>query len=78
MRGVLLSRTAQSQHRPAWTAFNQRTRKSPGAVGIWHETYEISRAETVYVDMPPLGLAASTAAQQVTGRLDRARQRLAI
>lgn len=66
-----------SKHRPAWTAFNQRARKTPGAVGVWHETYQIGRAETLYIDMPPIGLAANTAAQQVTSRRDNARQRLA-
>ena len=64
-------------HRPAWTAFNQRARRSPRSVGIWHETYEVARAESVYVDIPPMGLAAATGARQVTDRLDRAHDRLA-
>ncbi|SDC55697.1 protein of unknown function [Geodermatophilus telluris] len=64
-------------HRPAWTAFNQRARRVPGAVGVWHETYQVARAETVYVDMPPTGLAAATTARPVGGRLDRAADRLA-
>ncbi len=66
-----------SKHRPAWTAFNKRARKLPGAVGIWHETYQIARAESMYVDMPPTGLAAATSAVPVSGRLDRASARLA-
>jgi hypothetical protein len=49
----------------------------PGAVGIWHETYEVAPAESVYVDLPVQGLAAATEARQVTGRLDRAAARLA-
>ena len=64
-------------HRPAWTAFNRRARRVPGAVGIWHETYEVARAESVYVDLPTLGLAAATATRPVTERLDRAAARLA-
>lgn len=68
---------SDAAHRPAWTAFNQRARRTPGVVGIWHETYRIAQAESVYVDMPPTGLAAATTARPVTGRLDRARQRLA-
>jgi hypothetical protein len=64
-------------HRPAWTAFNRRARRVPGAVGIWHETYEVARAESVYVDLPTQGLAAATAPRPVTGRLDRAAARLA-
>jgi hypothetical protein len=64
-------------HRPAWSAFNKRARKLPGAVGIWHETYQISKAESVYVDMPPTGLAAATTSVPITKRLDRAPARLA-
>src|SRR3954454_8137572 len=47
-------------HRPAWTAFNRRARMSSGVVGIWHETYEIARAESVYVGTPTMGLAKAT------------------
>lgn len=66
-----------AEHRPAWTAFNQRARRTPGVVGIWHETYQIARAESVYGDVPLMGLAAATTAVPITGRLDRARARLA-
>lgn len=66
-----------SRHRPAWTAFNARARRSPGAVGIWHETYQVSAAETMYVDTPVMGLAAATGSQAVGSRSDRAVQRLA-
>lgn len=68
---------SDARHRPAWTAFNQRARKSPGVVGIWHETFQIAKAESMYVDLPLMGLAAATTALPVTGRLDRARSRLA-
>jgi Domain of unknown function (DUF4188) len=44
-------------HRPAWAAFNRRARKAPGTVGIWHETYLVERAESVYSGMPVTGLA---------------------
>lgn len=63
-------------HRPAWSAFHRRARRSPGSVGVWHETYRVAAAESVYVDMPPTGLAAATAIRPVSGRLDRARDRL--
>ena len=66
-----------ARHRPAWAAFNRRARRIRGAVGIWHETYDVARAESVYVDLPPTGLAAATTARPVTGRLDRAERRLA-
>ena len=42
-------------HRPAWAAFNRRARKAPGAVGIWHETYLVERAESIYSGMPVSG-----------------------
>ena len=66
-----------SLHRPAWARFNQAVRQAPGAVGIWHETYLVDRAETVYKDMPPSGLAAATAAVPVARRGETARERLA-
>ena len=64
------------QHRPAWTAFNRRARKAPGAVGIWHETFPVERAESIYVAVPPMGLAAATGSVPVGRRGDRALQRL--
>ncbi|HST97954.1 MAG TPA: DUF4188 domain-containing protein [Geodermatophilus sp.] len=67
----------EARHRPAWTAFNRRARRVPGAVGVWHETYQVARAESIYVDLPVQGLAAATGARQVTSRLDRAAARLA-
>ena len=63
-------------HRPAWTRFNRRIRKAPGGVGIWHETYVVDRAETIYSGMPPAGLAAATTAVPVARRGDRAADRL--
>lgn len=67
----------QATHRPAWTAFNARARKAPGAVGIWHETFQVARAESTYVGMPPSGLAAATNLVPVVKRSDRAVQRIA-
>ena len=66
----------ENEHRPAWTAFNRRARKAPGAVGIWHETYVVDRAETVYIAMPAMGLAAATASAPLGRRGDRAAERL--
>jgi Domain of unknown function (DUF4188) len=66
-----------AKHRPAWTAFNRRARRVPGAVGVWHETYQVARAESVYVDCPTLGLAGATAARPVSAQLGRAPDRLA-
>jgi Domain of unknown function (DUF4188) len=66
-----------ARHRPAWAAFNRRARRKPGVVGVWHETYPVRGAESIYVDTPSMGLAAAVGAISVTGRLDRARDRLA-
>ena len=65
-----------AEHRPAWTRFNGRARKAPGAVGIWHETFQVSAAESIYVGMPRSGLAKATGAVPVGRRSDRAVQRL--
>ncbi|MFD1713945.1 DUF4188 domain-containing protein [Amnibacterium flavum] len=65
-----------AEHRPAWTAFNKRARKAPGAVGIWHETYSVAGAESMYVGMPVSGLALATESVEVNGRNDAARDRM--
>lgn len=64
-------------HRPAWTAFNRRARKAPRSVGIWHETYVVDRAESIYCGTPPMGLAKATQHVAVGRRIDRAADRLA-
>jgi hypothetical protein len=53
-------------HRPAWQRFNASARASEGAVGIWHETFDVpaGASESIYVDMPLRGLAAATGAAQ--------------
>jgi Domain of unknown function (DUF4188) len=65
-----------SEHRPAWTDFNRRARKAPKAVGIWHETFAVSRAETMYVSMPTEGLAKATELVAVGPGSHHARDRL--
>lgn len=65
-----------AEHRPAWTAFNRRARKAPGAVGIWHETYEVARAESIYSGMPATGLGLATSLVPVGRNADRAAARL--
>ena len=66
----------EQEHRPAWTAFNRRARKAPGAVGIWHETYEVARAESIYSGMPATGLGLATSLVPVGRNADRAAARL--
>jgi len=50
------AKAKDSEHLPAWKAFNQAAMKS-SAVGIWHETYVIDKGKTenVYVNMPKFG-----------------------
>ncbi|WP_110589903.1 DUF4188 domain-containing protein [Microbacterium suaedae] len=67
----------QAKHRPAWGEFNRRARTAGDAVGIWHETFEVARAETFYFAMPPTGLAAATDMTPVTKAHARARDRIA-
>lgn len=64
-----------AEHRPAWTSFNRRARRAPGAVGIWHETFQVGVAESVYVGMPVSGLAKATSAVPVGPRGQRATDR---
>jgi hypothetical protein len=66
-----------SNHRPAWTKFNAMARKNPDAIGIWHETFVVERAESMYVGTPPMGLPGATRIRPVEKRHQRARARLA-
>ncbi|MFE7631862.1 monooxygenase family protein [Kocuria sp. NPDC057446] len=65
-----------ARHRPAWATFNRLARKASATVGIRHETFVVARAESVYVGMPPSGLAEATTTVPVTARSDRAVDRL--
>lgn len=66
----------EAAHRPAWAEFNRRARKVPGAVGVWHETYVVERAESMYVDSPVRGLARATSSVPIGRGRDRAQDRL--
>jgi hypothetical protein len=69
----------QAAHLPAWKAFNQAI-GTDGSVGIRHETFAVKAGayESVYVNMPSIGLgragkleAASGRRQSAAGRLGR-------
>jgi heme-degrading monooxygenase HmoA len=45
-------------HKTAWRAFNRGVRAT-GAVGVWHETYQVRATESAYVNLPVFGLAAA-------------------
>jgi hypothetical protein len=66
-----------SAHLPAWAEFNRRIGGN-GTVGIWHETYTVASGqyESIYVNMPRLGLGSAMPHVPVTGRLDSARARI--
>lgn len=65
-----------ARHRPAWAAYNRRARRANGAVGVFHETFVVDRAESIYVSTPVMGLAAATESVPVGPRGDQAAQRL--
>jgi hypothetical protein len=67
------------EHRPAWSAYNRRVRKSGPDVGVWHETYAVpaGRYESVYVNMPRHGLGAAYGTEPVGRRGESAAQRMA-
>ncbi|GGL41261.1 DUF4188 domain-containing protein [Phycicoccus endophyticus] len=70
--------SGEHAHRPAWTEFYRLAARSPGAVTIWHETYEVSTRgpESVYVGPKPFGLAAVAGSVPVRRRGESARERL--
>ncbi len=71
------SRMNNRAHLPAWRAFNAAAR-SPGAVGIWHETYAVPAGsiESIYGNGAKVGLGAATGTVPVTRRGRAARERL--
>lgn len=75
---LVYAKDREAEHLPAWRAFN-RAAGTSGDVGIWHETYVVTRGtyENIYVDMPPFGLGRIGTLQPATGSRDLARGRLA-
>lgn len=71
------SRSSSAAHLPAWRAFNKNVRDN-GSVGIFHETILLSDAtvETVYGNMPSIGLAAVTGAVPARQRGQSAKARI--
>lgn len=67
----------EARHLPAWRAFNTRSRRHPGAVGIWHETFAVDpgAVETIYSGRV-VGLAATTGSVPLARRGRTARERL--
>ncbi|MET4049439.1 MULTISPECIES: DUF4188 domain-containing protein [unclassified Rhodococcus (in: high G+C Gram-positive bacteria)] len=65
-------------HLPAWKAFNKRV-GAGGDVGVYHETYRVSpgQHESIYSNMPIMGLAAAGRSVAVGKRSETARARIA-
>lgn len=72
------ARMSEKAHLPAWQRFNQVARRNPGAVGIWHETYDVpaSGIETLYGNGAEVGLAKAVGTVPLLSRGKSARQRL--
>lgn len=70
---------AARTHRPAWVDFF-RDSFSDGAVGIWHETYVVPAGahESVYTNMPTIGLGAVGDVVPVSRRGESAGERLTV
>ncbi len=73
------ARDPEAPHLEPWRTFN-RVVGSSGDVGIWHETYVVSRgrSEAVYANMPVTGLAAATAHAPVERRGHSAAERMGL
>jgi hypothetical protein len=69
---------AQRTHRPAWVEFYKQSYQG-SAVGIWHETYVVpaGHTETIYGNMPLLGLGKVAGVIPVSRRGTTAAERLA-
>ncbi len=54
------ARSPASEHLPAWKEFNRAARATT-AVGVYHETFRVTAGtwETIYVNMPAVGLAGA-------------------
>jgi hypothetical protein len=66
--------TRSAPHADWWRSFA----RGAGGAGFWHETYSRTGGiEGLYVDMPPLGLAAFAPPRAAVGDFKTARQRLA-
>ena len=71
------ARDADDPHLEPWRRFNQRVGAS-GDVGIYHETFKVAAGqhESIYSNMPLMGLAEAGQLVPVARRGERARERL--
>lgn len=73
------ARDRDDPHLEPWRRFNRKVGAS-GDVGIWHETYRVrtSDIETIYANMPPIGLAAAVGAIPIRRGNDSAASRMGV
>lgn len=71
------AKNTNDPHLPAWKAFNKRVGTS-GDVGVYHETYRVGAGqhESIYSNMPVMGLAAAGKSVAVGKRSETARARI--
>lgn len=65
-------------HFPTWKSFYKKAAQSNGAVGIWHETYQVKAGtyETVYSGLPPFGLGKVNGTKEIGSKTQTASQRI--
>jgi hypothetical protein len=70
------ARNPDDPHLPAWKAFYKNVKD--GNVGFWHETYVVrpGQFETIYNNVPRMGLASVVEHVPATGGKREARERL--
>jgi Domain of unknown function (DUF4188) len=71
------ARDANDPHLEPWRRFNKKVGAS-GDVGVYHETYKVGPGdyETIYSNMPTMGLAAAGTHLSVNAARDAARERM--
>lgn len=73
------ARASDRMHLPAWRAYHRIARSST-AVGVYHETYRVAPGtyETVYDQMPPVGLLAAGAGPRALHAQSTSAQRMGV
>jgi hypothetical protein len=71
------ARNQDDQHWQPWRDFNRKVGRS-GDVGVYHETYRIApgQYESIYSNVPVMGLAAAGHHVAVGARTEAARDRM--
>lgn len=63
---AVLAFSAGDKHLGPMARLAAAQRKSKGAVGVYHELYDVAAMECVYVDMSPWALGAALGVQKAT------------